>query len=300
MRLDLHAVQMEADTAVWLKHCKSQGRVYSVYRAVCNLMLGEKLVALAADGAEPAPDMVILDFQKSFTELGITGDSPVRLTESGIEIGSQVYIGISSCEIYTLDCKGCLKDYRDRMKYEADIKNTSYYPQVIRIRELIKTYGTPSPLYEAFYNPGEQSPMGKMFSEVLQNIGCRMEKKDIKGVVEEAVSMCGLGIGLTPSGDDFIAGLFLTMACTGFAEQDILQAVVPECRFKTGLLSFQMIENASKGKARQSELNLIQAFFEKDWGQVKKAVHGVLAFGSSSGTDTVLGILTGLEAGLGM
>lgn len=371
MRLNLHAVKTEADTAVWLQKEKPQGQVHSVYRRVCNLLLNERLVVLAADGTEPAPDMLLLDLHECFTESGITVGSPVSVTENGIEIGAEVCIDMSSCGRYTLGFSGKLqcdwsgtksgqsranpewskteskrsranperskteskRSERNSPQRKAEAEKAganagigekaaslsqaddSYGFQLLRMRKLIKIYGTASPLYQAFYNAGEQDAMSEMFSERLRDIRECIENKNIKGVIEKAVSVCGLGIGLTPSGDDFIAGLFLVLTCWEYAlkgdeseaesakslntavnaEQLNPYGAVQKCRLKTNLLSARMIENAAMGRARQSELELIQAFTEKNWRKIKNAAHRVLAFGSSSGTDTALGILTGLE-----
>ena len=68
------------------------------------------------------------------------------------------------------------------------------------------------------------------------------------------------------------------------------------CRlYKT--VSIAMLKNAWNGEARYSLVDLFTALEKDDWQKGKKAVHGVLAYGSTSGTDTMCGVLAGLAAG---
>ncbi|WP_179885662.1 DUF2877 domain-containing protein [Vibrio sp. ES.051] len=114
----------------------------------------------------------------------------------------------------------------------------------------------------------------------------------------------GKGQGLTPSGDDFICGVFalLTYVSKEFSELShtcsvVLSTMVKSCQSnwqKTNEVSLHYLQQASKGDISQPVLWLVYSIFTSTLeSEVEKALHNVLEIGSSSGCDIVSGILFG-------
>ncbi|WP_344783488.1 DUF2877 domain-containing protein [Microbacterium kribbense] len=126
---------------------------------------------------------------------------------------------------------------------------------------------------------------------------------DRTALVATVERMLGLGPGLTPAGDDVLAGLALVAARPGSriallpgAIADVL-ARHPE---RTTDLSRTMLREALAGRARQSLIDLLERLCSPPTADsrpdaLRAAAERVLGIGHTSGTDLVSGILTGLR-----
>jgi hypothetical protein len=120
---------------------------------------------------------------------------------------------------------------------------------------------------------------------------------------EEAHSLVGLGPGLTPSGDDFLAGLALVSATPGTpaaVHHAALREVVKAARARTNLISHAAMDHAVNGRSRQRIHRLLHALAAGEPHDIEAAARAVLAIGKTSGTDIVLGMQAGLRLDEGM
>ncbi len=135
-------------------------------------------------------------------------------------------------------------------------------------------------------------------------------QKFIEGYREGELSQCmvaaesliGLGGGLTPSGDDWLAGFFLYLerfSLAGDAGPGFLQdlgSVLQDLAFqKTTTISANRIMAARRGWAEEPFLEVIDTLFSAE-GQFGPELAGLLVhFGHSSGVDTLLGISAAID-----
>jgi len=105
----------------------------------------------------------------------------------------------------------------------------------------------------------------------------------------------GRGRGLTPSGDDFLAGLLLGLhllkKSASQIDLTIRQTIIDTIRCHSTLISANLAECASVGEvderiAKAVEYLLIGSGTEED------TMRGILDWGSSSGVETIAGFLT--------
>jgi hypothetical protein len=110
---------------------------------------------------------------------------------------------------------------------------------------------------------------------------------------EALESLLGIGRGLTPSGDDFIAGFLL--ACSRWLphvrENSKFPALIEQAYRRTTTLSANLIESAGKGSADERILAAGDALFCGVLDPENGASHA-LAYGSSSGVDALAGMAT--------
>ena len=103
------------------------------------------------------------------------------------------------------------------------------------------------------------------------------------------VNVPGLGPGLTPSTDDWTAGLLYTLSA--LAPESIserVRSLIPEgARERTNLISLAYLENACTG----GELEMMERLLHT--GEAEDA-RRLLSVGSSSGSDMLCGYLSGL------
>jgi hypothetical protein len=116
-------------------------------------------------------------------------------------------------------------------------------------------------------------------------------------VLPMARYLCGRGAGLTPSGDDILAGwmsinwlLYGPLPCLLEAYQQII-AIANQ---QTHLLSRCWLGYAAEGNAAQPILTLLNALTGDSETELATTAQAVVAMGATSGHDLLQGILLGL------
>jgi hypothetical protein len=125
-------------------------------------------------------------------------------------------------------------------------------------------------------------------------------------IPHHALSLLGLGPGLTPSGDDvlvgLLAGLFvLGHRIPGSPALDIIplitDVVMDAAPARTTALSRTMLYYAAHGVAVEPLLDVLQAPFGQPAAEGNvKGLHRLLSIGHSSGRDMLAGAMLALEA----
>lgn len=130
------------------------------------------------------------------------------------------------------------------------------------------------------------------------------ERRDVPGVTAAAARLVGLGPGLTPSGDDFIAGYLAALWSRAGFESGI-DAMLPSLAdalaplfLRTNAISRQMLSDAVQGRFAERLVDVTLAVANA--GDVVDASAHALASGHSSGADTLCGLLFGYAPDLAM
>ncbi len=115
-----------------------------------------------------------------------------------------------------------------------------------------------------------------------------------------ATLLIGLGPGLTPSGDDFLGGVFLSLSALGQTKlRDALWDVLaPEMELLTTGLSGAHVAAAADGLASDRVHNALNAIVTYDATALPAHIALLRAMGHCSGCDTLAGIIIGLDAAL--
>lgn len=103
-------------------------------------------------------------------------------------------------------------------------------------------------------------------------------------------ALLGLGPGLTPSGDDVVAGLMVglrRLGLGGLADQ-VGPAVTTAARRRTTALSAALLELAARGEAAATALDLVDAL--AGHGDLEQAAQALFALGHTSGRDLAAGL----------
>jgi hypothetical protein len=114
------------------------------------------------------------------------------------------------------------------------------------------------------------------------------------GLASALVSFLGLGSGLTPSGDDLLAGLLLALnrwgdcLATGFPLEALNRAVQDAAHSATTSLSASLLECAASGQAAQGLVEALDGLMSGQPGP-DAVVQRLQGYGASSGLDTLVG-----------
>ena len=115
-----------------------------------------------------------------------------------------------------------------------------------------------------------------------------------------AAQIRGLGYGLTPSGDDFLAGFLLGMHALEMAAGIDLAAerhTIREAARGANPFSEAMLRSAAEGRCFERAMSLIRALFEGAEADVERHTRSLFAVGASSGADLGVGLLFACGAG---
>lgn len=154
----------------------------------------------------------------------------------------------------------------------------------------------------------------KMITQLSNNHQARKDQANINDKLKSALSsrneitiheslsnLLGYGEGLTPSGDDYICGFLLAahawkeILFTGFTLQKIIRKIVDVAQEKTTTLSANLIDCAASGSADERIIRCIN--WLNSGGRPPAAIiEELLSYGSSSGLDTLAGILTFIQS----
>lgn len=149
--------------------------------------------------------------------------------------------------------------------------------RIAEVEKIIKEYGSTGGIIE-YYNK---------FDSVKTNIDALFaalcEGRDAE---KYAVKLIGLGRGLTPSGDDFLSGMFSLLFAAGFDVKSMANAVKDNLS-RTSRISGAYLRAVLEREHFTIYENAVKAFL----GDCAEYAKEVLPLGASSGTDTLCGAL---------
>jgi len=281
-------IALSTTTAVshWLETAVSP-RVLHVFDQVCNLVDGERrVISLVTPEIGKGPFSLVVDLSRgNFTNF-ITAKSQVSVVGFELQIGSLV-VDTSTAELWNA-----------RPLWES-------VPVSI-----IKTY---LPLFEnklansspdslAFVN-GRSNPIQQKAQSAIRCLQEGLETSDLDACRESARNLAGLGVGLTPAGDDFLMGVIYGLWLTSFQRkgaeaQRIVEIIVEEAVTRTTTLSGAWLEAAERGEAGQPWHELVKTMGVTSTGSetaVSQAIDRILTTGHTSGADALTGFITTLK-----
>ena len=111
-----------------------------------------------------------------------------------------------------------------------------------------------------------------------------------------ALAQLGQGPGLTPSGDDVVAGAAAALAVLGVLDAVAAAAVVAAARGATTVLSAALLRCAARGEMVPQAAALLQALCGD--GPLAAAHDGLLGVGHTTGAALALGLCAGVRSAL--
>ena len=134
--------------------------------------------------------------------------------------------------------------------------------------------------------------------ELARRLGAGVARLAHGDLAGGASQIKGLGYGLTPSGDDFLAGFLLGMHALEMAAGIDLaaprQAVRAAAR-GANPFSEALLRSAAEGRCFERATSLIRALFEGAEADVERHARRLFAVGASSGADLGVGLLFALK-----
>lgn len=277
---NVKAAWIEEKLAQDLKGKICYANVLSVHKSVLNLKWGNRLITVATGGTEGAADEIVLETKEDFMDMQILPEAVFQIKDGAIK-GDMLTVDFSGAKPYKL---------MHQIKYSVPDEKL-----LTELEQWIYQNGNASSLYNGYFNQPEDSALGRYFKDEMKKLKEAAATAAREELLHQMMEMCGAGIGLTPSADDFIAGVLLIFYAYEPLDEKMYQKSVASVQKKTVSISGYMLANAAKGRGRSSELKLLEAISAKDKSGIEKYLEEVKDFGSTSGTDTLIGMVFGLR-----
>lgn len=143
----------------------------------------------------------------------------------------------------------------------------------------------------------ELNVFGQFALERIQAFTAVLVDNDAERIREKVRGIIGFGPGLTPSGDDFLAGVGASMIylksyfkLNKEAFMLPLQLIADESSGRTTRVSAEMLKNLSKGLMPKRFMDLQTALLGKSGPDLKPVLFELDRMGETSGTDHALGV----------
>lgn len=116
---------------------------------------------------------------------------------------------------------------------------------------------------------------------------------DIDLCREGAAGLAGLGVGFTPSGDDFVMGALYAMRVLHTPERstELATAILAEMNSRTNRLSRMWLDAAAEGKAVEAWHDLLGALSGRSEISSEQSIERVVEVGHTSGADALAGFI---------
>lgn len=290
--------QVRSIDAVFLRVLQQgafDARVHSVFDRVVNLeAAGVELFTLAARGLDNAPRTAIVDIA-GFAAAGIAVGDPVRGVAQDMHVGGRIVVQWAAA------AAAAASAWQARLPGYAGAAG-GLPDQLRAARSYLALHGARGGM------AGQGGAQGTFADEVSAALEQRshlllaaLARRRFADACRHAQSMLGLGPGLTPSGDDFLVGLFAVLNVAGSPCHGWLgggMQVLLNAGQATNAISLAALTTAAGGRVRESIAALIDSLMHGTPATLVEPLQRVLAMGATSGADIVAGTLAGLELNL--
>lgn len=143
----------------------------------------------------------------------------------------------------------------------------------------------------------ELNAFGQFALERIQAFSEVVAEPDMERVRERARGIIGFGPGLTPSGDDFLAGVGASLIYlsayyrlkkkTGMG---MLKAISEEACGRTTRVSEEMLRHLAAGRMSKRVMDLQQSLLSQNGPEIGATLTEIGKMGETSGTDLALGV----------
>ncbi len=144
-----------------------------------------------------------------------------------------------------------------------------------------------------------RSPFAAHAETVLASVAEALVARDAGRAASAGRALVGLGVGLTPSGDDALVGLAAVLAALGDpATGAIARAWASGAADSTTTVGAALLAHAGRLEFAGPLRSAIRSILGGDEADVRRTVATALSWGATSGADTLVGVLAGIEVAL--
>lgn len=302
----LNAVSIGSTAASLLENSEVFGLVHSTFQRVVNISLpGNNLISISRSDVSNSPTNVVTDLSivEDYRKYEIRPDMTVSVKDNVMRLGF-MFINLEEATRWT---PAIYKELTGLpiTQIAVNISRLAHWAD-----SLPDSYGLAffiphiSALLAGDFNmPSCSDHFLEIAFSAITGLCRSLQQADRIGLRENTAKLIGLGPGLTPSGDDLLAGLMASLIYTqkitnrpkAFPIQELCNTVCDLARTRTNDISRQLLTFAAKGEVPETMETFILAVLTKPEAELEPAARQLTNVGASSGSDQLLGIILGIS-----
>ena len=271
---------------------------------------GEGLIKIVSDEGFQSPASILVELEKDgFKSSGAANSTEVEFDNGALFFGSgNLSICIENSEIYDPpvvpepEHLSSLEEINLNLRILKDTIYTAPSREgLVGLLENVDKLG-PMQLYTKEQTPSIAEKARPHIDRLMWGIF----GGDLGAIKQSAAEILGLGPGLTPSCDDFLAGLLMSINTAGVSIfgkepetlaffEKVSDAVAGLAREKTTIYSQSLLNEAASGSGPLNALDLIISVVTRGPDGITEPAKRLLKVGETSGADIAVGIYYGIR-----
>ena len=252
------------DTALGTAHTIFRGRVEHSYRAalyVRNAASG-RLAVVAIEDVGGLPGGMLVD-----------GISDLRTLNAA---GHPLVVDLSKA-----------RSWSPHLPAAAKVARTDGLGGRLLLARALAAAGAGGPL---------RDPFADAAAPHIASLRSALVSHDTDAARAAALALIGLGVGLTPSGDDFLVGLLAGLEATGHpARLPLAASIAAQAPRRTTTIGANALEHAAAGEFTERLHDVVVAIADERAAGLARGIARAMAYGATSGADTLVGLFLALE-----
>jgi len=252
--------------------------LHSRFRQAVNFASGSRLAALVDPAIAAGPVNVIID--------GLDLPSVCTLEVKGVSVVvNGIPFAVAPAQKYDSSMSFC--------------EGRKIPRQNIRHLRTLLCEHAPEKSMAYLLDPGRKKGFRPGFEAAVRDQLQQGADLYFRGDVEDGVTkLHGCGFGLTPSGDDFIAGIMIALHALGKDETRVLRDRILRHAQGGGIIVSSFLSLAGDGRVNELMRSLLESLLNKEQDAITNAAVRCFAVGATSGADLCTGLVAALERGL--
>lgn len=279
---------------------EADGTVIGVFRSSVHVALPAGVCCLVAPGLGNGPLNAVCDAWQE--EEGAAWDlregTPVRREGSSLHLGAEVTFDLSAAADWRPSpWPACW----NATSVRRTLEHLGALAEARAPRDGFATIAFGEPVTGGFAGIALRKAL--LATATLSDWLTSASREDVDSELERAartaaVGLVGLGPGLTPSGDDLLAGMLVALRAAGRHETarhlgQWVSGVAPEA---TTAFSRAALTAAAEGHAAEAMADVIASILSGDDARLPQLIEPIAAIGHTSGWDMLAGVTLALAA----
>jgi len=261
------------------------GKIEQVFSKAINVFIGNQLFTLLSSQLDNAPNSCRL-LNKNLALLNINSSDNFQILNGKVSIGDCYWLSFSLCTVWQQSVINFINDKVNKKNYQSFLLK-----QINEVDFILSEAKSSLFNYQGdnlFYLASAEK-----LNQLRSDLICLIKKKQRKNLADVIRQFVGLGIGLTPSGDDYLVGLMAFLLLKGnpvaVLYHDFYQGII-QGNEKTTAISAITLKKALDHEYRENMCQLIQSLVDANEINIHSQILNILNIGSSSGSDMLFGI----------
>lgn len=266
-------------------------RVQSVYRSVVNLTTADGLLTIASPEGGGLPNGILVDLGLDWRMIGLQPGMVVHTSFAFVRVpGASLEVRLDAAPRWS-----------PRLRLPSDVAAAAkarWRQRAVATRTIAQSRACAGG-FGALLRDGtthdDQLGTVAVARPIVAELIAALSAGDRRAAARVASGLIGLGPGLTPSGDDALVGIEAALHALGSPTAGFLTYALDDVEDRTTALAATLLRHAAAGECAERLHTLLMAFFGSDDETIATAIERAAAWGATSGTDCLLGVLIGLD-----